>query len=163
MKNLCKIFALLFIASSISACQNPGGQGGGISKQTGGTLIGGIAGGLLGAQVGKGSGRLVATGIGALAGALVGGSVGQSLDQYDQAMMQKSSHQALEFSPAGRAVEWNNPDSGHSGTITPVKTYKNNQGMYCREYTQEVNIGGKIESAYGKACRQPDGNWQIVK
>ena len=163
MKNLYRLFVVLFLASSLTACQTPGGQGGGVSKQTGGTLIGGIAGGLLGAQVGKGSGRLIATGVGALAGALVGGSVGQTLDQYDQAMMQKSSHQALEFSPAGRAVEWNNPDSGNSGTITPTKTYKTTQGMYCREYTQEVHIGGKAESAYGKACRQADGSWQIVK
>ena len=34
--------------------------------------------------------------------------------------------------------------------------------MYCREYTQVVNIGGRNETAYGKACRQPDGQWKVV-
>jgi len=163
MKIFPKLLVLLFITSSIIACQSPGGQGGGMSKQTGGTLIGGIAGGLLGSKFGKGSGQLVATGVGALAGALVGGHVGQSLDEYDREMMTRSSHQALEFSPTGRSVEWNNPDSGNSGMITPTRTYKSTAGLYCREYSQEVFIGGQRELAYGEACRQPDGNWKIVK
>lgn len=33
---------------------------------------------------------------------------------------------------------------------------------YCREFTRDVKIGGKHEQAYGIACRQPDGSWQIV-
>jgi hypothetical protein len=33
---------------------------------------------------------------------------------------------------------------------------------YCREFTKVVNIGGHMENAYGQACQQPDGSWQIV-
>lgn len=33
---------------------------------------------------------------------------------------------------------------------------------YCREFTKVVTIGGQAQSAYGQACRQPDGSWQIV-
>ena len=33
---------------------------------------------------------------------------------------------------------------------------------YCREYTEQVIIGGKREEAYGIACMQPDGSWQKV-
>jgi hypothetical protein len=34
---------------------------------------------------------------------------------------------------------------------------------YCREYTQAVRVGGKMQEGYGTACMQPDGSWQIIK
>ena len=34
-------------------------------------------------------------------------------------------------------------------------------GGYCREYTRNVVIGGQVQHAYGTACRQEDGTWQI--
>ena len=37
-----------------------------------------------------------------------------------------------------------------------------NPQPYCREFTKVVDIGGRRESAYGTACMQPDGSWQIV-
>lgn len=33
---------------------------------------------------------------------------------------------------------------------------------YCREYTKTVTIGGRVEEAYGTACYQPDGSWEVV-
>ena len=156
MKNVSKLLLAVFASIILQGCQ---GQ---MNKQGGGTLIGGVAGGLLGSQFGKGEGQLVATGIGALAGALVGGQIGKTMDEYDKQMLVKSSRQALEYSPSGNSVEWNNPDSGNRGSITPTKTFKES-GQYCREYIQEVTIGGKKQKAYGKACRQPDGSWKIIK
>ena len=138
------------------------GCNGQMNKQGGGTLLGGVAGGLLGSQFGGGEGKLIATGVGALAGALIGGQIGQTMDEYDKQLLVKSSRQALEFSPSGNTVEWKNPDSGNSGSITPTKTFKES-GQYCREYVQEVMIGGEKKKAYGKACRQPDGNWKIIQ
>lgn len=35
-------------------------------------------------------------------------------------------------------------------------------GPYCREYTQKVTIGGRVREAYGTACLQDNGAWQIV-
>ncbi len=156
MKNVSKLLLAVFASIILQGCQ---GQ---MNKQGGGTLIGGVAGGLLGSQFGKGEGQLVATGIGALAGALVGGQIGKTMDEYDKQMLVKSSRQALEYSPSGNSVEWNNPDSGNHGSITPTKTFKES-GQYCREYIQEVTIGGEKQKAYGKACRQPDGSWKIIK
>lgn len=156
MKGLSKILLVTFATTFLTGCQ---GQ---MNKQGGGTLIGGVAGGLLGSQFGKGEGKLVATGVGALAGALVGGEVGKTLDQYDRQMMENSSRKALEFSSSGTSVEWNNPDSGNHGSVTPTRTFKEG-GRYCREYVQEVFIGGEKQKAYGKACRQQDGNWKIIK
>jgi surface antigen len=96
-----------------------------------------------------------------LLGALVGSEIGKSLDRADRQAMAERTQYALESGQSGQPVEWRNPDSGHYGSVVPQKAYQDN-GTYCREYTQTVNIGGKTERAYGTACRQPDGSWQIV-
>lgn len=40
--------------------------------------------------------------------------------------------------------------------------YTGPEGRYCREYTHTVVVGGVRQSAYGHACREPDGSWQII-
>jgi surface antigen len=139
---------------ALSACA--GNQG---NKQTGGTLVG--AG--LGSQIGSGRGQLAAVAVGALAGAMMGGEIGKSLDKADRAAMQRSTSDALERAPSGQSVAWNNPDSGNYGTVVPKPAYRAPTGEYCREYQQTITVGGKSEEAYGKACRQPDGSWKIIK
>jgi len=42
---------------------------------------------------------------------------------------------------------------------TPAAAYGG--GDYCREYTRQVMIGGRMETSYGMACLQPDGQWLI--
>jgi len=146
------------LALLLSACETTGGP-----KQTGGTLLGAGLGALAGSQIGGGRGQLAAVAIGALAGAVVGGEVGKSLDRADRLAMRRTSQGALERNRTGQVSRWRNPDSGNSGTITPVRTYQTASGQNCREYQQAVTIGGKTESAYGTACRQSDGSWKIVR
>lgn len=155
------IAVLLAVALAASGCTPPGQ--GGINKETGGTLIGAGAGAVTGAQFGKGKGQLLAVAIGTIAGALIGREVGRTLDEADRMAMQRTAQVALEKNRTGDASEWDNPDSGHSGTITPTRTYQEASGTYCREYQQTVTIGGKQQRAYGTACRQPDGSWKIIK
>ena len=76
--------------------------------------------------------------------------------------MRQTTHSALETGRTNQTSNWRNPDSGHSGTVTPVKAYQTSQGQYCREYRQTVNICGRTVQAYGTACRQPDGTWKMV-
>jgi surface antigen len=134
------------------------------TKQGSGALIGSLAGGIIGSQFGgSGGGSIVAAGIGAAAGAMIGGSIGQSLDERDKKLLADTTQTTLENSASGTTVKWKNPDSGNSGYITPIKTYQTDNGRYCREYSTKIIVGGKEENAYGKACRQPDGNWEIVK
>ena len=156
MKNPNLIIVTLVSSSLLlAACQ---GQG---PKQTGGTIIGAAAGGLLGSKFGKGKGRFISTGIGVLAGSLLGAEVGKSLDNADKAAMRYNSQKALENIKSGQTSEWSNPDSGNNGSITPKKTYQTASGQYCREYQQTVTVGGKTAEAYGTACRQPDGSWML--
>jgi len=157
MKIMSRILVVVFAAVMLQSC------GDSMKKQTGGTLLGGLAGGLVGSAFGKGSGRIVAAGLGAVAGAVVGNQIGKSLDEKDRLLMEKSSQQALEYSPSGKSVPWSNPDNGNSGSVRPVKTYRTSEGKYCREYTQDVMIGGESHKAFGKACREPDGHWRIAE
>jgi outer membrane lipoprotein SlyB len=63
------------VIDSIQMVQAPGG--GGSQGMGAGTVIGGIAGGILGNQVGSGNGRTAATVAGAVGGAVVGNQIEQ--------------------------------------------------------------------------------------
>ncbi len=145
------------IALALAGCYETTG-----TKQTIGTGAGAVLGGLAGSQVGSGSGRLWATGAGVLAGALLGSEVGKSLDRSDLMYAERANTRAYN-APIGETISWNNPETGNRGTITPIRDGTSRTGRYCREYQQEVFVGGRRESAYGTACQQPDGSWEIVK
>lgn len=158
-----KLLLVPVLAVSLSACQQSDytRSDGAIKKETMGTIGGAVVGGLLGSKIGKGSGNGIAIGIGTLLGAALGQSIGSSLDNADLSMHNHAAQEALEDSKVGTASNWYNPDSGNSGTITPTRTFEVGRGEYCREYTQTISVGGKTERAYGTACRQQDGTWQI--
>ena len=140
----------------LAACEDAG------QKETAGTVIGGVAGAVLGSQVGSGSGRIVATAIGTLAGAMIGSEIGKSLDRADQLAMAEAEEKAHK-APIGEKIVWSNPDSGHSGSVTPIRDGRNAQtNAYCREYQTTVLIDGEEQAAFGTACRQPDGSWKVV-
>lgn len=85
-----------------------------------------------------------------------------ALTDDDAWMIQDSAQNSLEYAKTNQTTVWQNPDTGASGAITPVGTYQNDQGQYCREYQQTVTIGGQQQQAYGTACRMPDGAWEVV-
>lgn len=35
-------------------------------------------------------------------------------------------------------------------------------GEYCREYQRNIVVGNQIQTGYGKACRRPNGDWEII-
>jgi surface antigen len=152
--------------SRSAACGGGYSDGGryvmGGSHQPGGTILGGIVGAAIGSQIGGGKGRLAAVGVGTLIGALVGRDIGRTMDDADRGYATGSFGHAMEYAPTCSTITWNNPRSGSNGAVTPTHTYEPEPGRYCREFQQEVVIGGQIQDAYGTACRQPDGSWEIV-
>ncbi|MEM7255391.1 MAG: RT0821/Lpp0805 family surface protein [Pseudomonadota bacterium] len=138
------------------------GCAGGGPRESSGGLIGAAAGGLVGSQFGGGKGQIAAAVIGALAGAALGREIGRDLDAKDRASQRRATSAALETIPNGESLPWRNPDSGNNGRISPTRTYERGDGRYCREFTQDVTVGGRSERAYGTACREPDGTWRIV-
>lgn len=161
MNTFTKIAATVAVVVALAGCES-GGKGPG-TKETFGTLGGAALGGLLGSQIGSGKGRLAATAVGVLLGAYAGNSLGKSLDRADKAYASQAQQKAYQ-APMQQSIAWSNPQSGNSGTFTPVREGRNNTtGEYCREYQNTINVGGKSEKAYGRACRQPDGSWRIIK
>ena len=156
-----KLLLGIMMASTLAlgACQTMDGSN---TKQIVGTGSGALIGGILGSKVGNGSGQLWATGAGALLGALAGSEIGKSLDAADRGYSEKATYNAHQ-APVGETITWRNPDSGNYGTVTPTRDGYSSGGAYCREYQQTVYVGGKKESAFGRACRQPDGSWKIVE
>ena len=152
--------ALVAVTPLLGACDTTQQAG---QKETIGTVAGAVLGGIIGSKVGKGEGQLWATGAGAVLGGILGSSIGRGLDEQDKAMMDRTSQAALEHTTTGSVSSWKNPDSGHSGTVAPTRTYQRTDGTYCREFEQYVTVDGVSERATGTACRQDDGSWKIVE
>ena len=85
-----------------------------------------------------------------------------SLTEADVEIMYQALQDSLETEPSGTTRTWQNSDSGNAGSITPTQTYQRDDQTYCREFTQTLTIGSRTEEAYGTACREPDGTWDIV-
>ncbi len=154
-----KIAVVAVAAGLLAGCAN-NDMG---TKQTVGGVLGGVGGAVAGAQFGKGKGQLAATALGALAGAFLGSEMGKSLDRADMAYAQRAEQQA-HAAPIGQSIQWNNPESGNSGSVTPFRDGRDTAtGAYCREYQTSVVVGGRSEQAYGTACQQPDGSWKVVR
>ncbi len=92
--------------------------------------------------------------------------VEQEIDQLraaaegDRQARQQALAQALENLVSGQTVSWENPDSGRRGSITPVRTFKNRSGQWCREYAADEWLGDKQELQRAIACREGEGLWQ---
>jgi surface antigen len=160
MSVLRKSASVLLVVSMLGACSSNNQDDGMGIKTIGGAALGAAGGGLLASAVG-GGGAAIAAGV--LLGGLLGGSVGSMLDDQDRKAAAATTQKSLETAPTGQTVAWSNPDNGHSGTVTPTKTFKNTAGQDCREFSQTVSVGGKEEQAYGTACRDAAGNWKIVQ
>ncbi len=100
--------------------------------------------------------------MGVFIGALIGSEIGRYMDDVDRLSATRANYQA-QTAPMGTKITWNNPRSNNSGSITPMREGQSESGKYCREFYQTISIGNRTEEAYGVACRQPDGSWQIVQ
>jgi surface antigen len=156
---ILRTIALVSIAAlALSGCAQTGEAVKNNPKTTMGGMLGAAGGGLIAAAAGASPAGIIG---GVLIGGLIGGAVGNALDQKDKEMAHAAAQRAFENSRSGESSAWQNPDSGNSGTITPSRTYQASGGQYCREYEQEIIVGGERQKSYGTACRQGDGSWHL--
>jgi hypothetical protein len=76
---------------------------------------------------------------------------------------QQRRHEAALITAAGRPGEvivWESGDA--VGRVQTTRVGTSTSGRQCREFQQTVTVGGRTEQAYGTACLQPDGSWEIV-
>lgn len=153
IRRICSVFAM---AAIVSAC-NITSSG---NKEIFGTLLGGAGGAVVGSQFGSGQGKLVGVAIGTLAGAFLGNQIGISLDRADQIAVQEATQRSLETQPTGVDMPWQGQKA--YGSVKPISTFQGSDGRYCREYQTTITVAVEQQVAYGTACRQPDGSWQVV-
>ncbi len=75
--------------------------------------------------------------------------------QHEQAIIEASQ------APIGKKIVWE--EGTAQGYVVATKQGRNENGLTCREFQQEIQIGGKTEQGYGTACLQADGSWKIVQ
>ncbi|MCA3268243.1 MAG: hypothetical protein ING19_19455 [Azospirillum sp.] len=166
-----KLVVAIAALSLLSACAaGPGEMG--FNKTTAGGLAGAAGGAFAGARlfggsngfIGKGSTtQMAGVAAGTLLGALVGGSVGSSLDRADQAPAPRA--QARQAPPE---IRWTDPDAESARPAPgPAKILREGRdretGQLCREFVQDIEVGGRAEKGWGIACRQDDGTWRVVQ
>ena len=140
----------------LAGCESNGGN----DNEVAGTLLGAAIGMGLGALAGDDA-RPATMMMGAMVGGVAGNQIGKKLDDADRMRMREARYAALERGRSYDTEGWYNPDTGVRGSVTPQPAYQAQSGGYCREYIETVTINGEEQKAYGTACRQPDGSWQI--
>jgi surface antigen len=80
------------------------------------------------------------------------------LNAADLAQISAATQHALEFNKTGEGSNWENAQSGHRGTVTPIQTDAASAEP-CRRFQQTAVVGGRTRIAYDTACRNPDGAW----
>ena len=160
MKRISVLILAFFISGCAANVQTSSSNQG--PKESVGALSGMVIGGALANDMaGNSRNKSIATVLGAFVGGVIGQNIGAQLDERDRLLAGEAYNTALEYNPTDKAAEWRNPDTGNYGRVIPVTTYRQN-GRYCREFTQEIFIGGEKQTGYGRACRQPDGSWEII-
>ncbi len=93
---------------------------------------------------------------------LSGNASGISLDGTDRAYAEPAAQHSLENYRSSTTATWHNPENGHSGSFTPVHTFRTVAGIWCREFRRTFSDGHSTEQAHGTACRQSGGHWMMM-
>ena len=80
----------------------------------------------------------------------------------DRSLLATAFEEALEEHISGDAVSWSNLESGAAGSVTPLRTFRNTDGQWCREFRSETTDRLGQETRIGIACRQAQAGWQIA-
>jgi Ni/Co efflux regulator RcnB/surface antigen len=133
------------------------------SSDPAGVLVGALIGGLIGNAAGSGGGRTGATVAGVIVGGVVGAALTRNLDCEDRSYAYRSYYDAFNSGRPGSRYDWRNPRNDHRGQFRVGGYYNDPAGFRCATYTQTIYIQGRPQQASGRACRQPDGAWAIVR
>jgi surface antigen len=59
------------------------------------------------------------------------------------------------------SMPWENPRTGARGTITPIASAYNQDGVTCRDFLASYVRDGNEAWMQGEACRIPQGKWEV--
>ncbi|MBT4330096.1 MAG: hypothetical protein HOD58_09245 [Gammaproteobacteria bacterium] len=70
--------------------------------------------------------------------------------------------QALETLRSGEQSEWRDSEDRYARTVLLKRSFRTQQGQYCREYVMKRRDDGRIQHYQGSACRGEAGVWRIA-
>jgi hypothetical protein len=76
-------------------------------------------------------------------------------DRYHQIV-----NETLEHNISGASKQWREPQISSIITVTPVRTYRDQNGLYYREYRMEVATDTDRNQVKGLAYRDANGDWK---
>ncbi len=86
-----------------------------------------------------------------------------SLDAADVAVAKRTVQLTLERVRSNSTRYWIRIDSGNSGAVTPLRTFRTRGGFFCREYRESVVVANATTATHRSvACRDRDGVWKAV-
>jgi surface antigen len=91
-------------------------------------------------------------------GGLIRGPIGAGLSRRDRRSALEAEYKALEYTPSGQPVPWQNAGSKYRGQVVAGQPYQVGS-QNCRQYTDTVFTADTSQTARGAACRNPDGSW----
>jgi surface antigen len=101
-----------------------------------------------------------------LAGLVVGFAAGQlgpiliaPVEPGTVAAIEAELPDVLEHEVSGTTITFHDTLQGVSGSVTPVRTFKNADGSFCRAYEARASDSDATVVSRGIACRDDDGRW----
>lgn len=122
---------------------------------------------------GSGAGRVAIIAAATIAAVIVANEIGKAMGNRDIFEMMFATGAALD-GPDAQPVDWNNPDSGLSGTITPhpptrqlagreVSRFAPGTQLVCRLVDRTLTrADGGVLADQVRYCRTPTGPWEPV-
>lgn len=145
------------VATLLGGCSASGN----INKAQVGAILGAVGGSLAGAHLAPRGGEKLFAGLGSGAGSFVGQKLGSYLDERDREAMREATLAALGGS-IGSTSSWENPDSGHSGTVVVLSELPSAERT-CRAVDTDVRIdSGRLQQKQ-EWCLGGSDEWELVK
>lgn len=150
-----RIIAVVVLALGLAGCNTPQmGQ-----RESIGTGVGALAGGIIGASIGGNAGQRIVGGlVGAAIGGFIGNRIGAYLDEQDRRNMASITNAAF---ASGGTRSFSNRRTGVRGTARVVNT-STQGGQTCRTVQQEVVLrDGSVQRDTVNGCRVAGGRWVV--
>jgi surface antigen len=87
----------------------------------------------------------------------------QALDAEDWRRASAAMNTALDPQGSGAGVNWDNPQTGARGSITPVGSAFPLDGKICRTFRADLAAKEAHESLEGAACREKTAEWSLTR
>jgi hypothetical protein len=80
---------------------------------------------------------------------------------HDLAFAKAAAAEVLRRDEKDASLDWENPETGARGTVTPIASAYTQDGQTCRDFLASY-VKADVQSwLQGEACREPRGGWQV--